>query len=573
MRTRGVEFHFQAKRPWQNLFSLYQEERFRLLWALIAYLFKASPIWILPVVTANIIDIVSQNIQNGHRAIWINSIIAAVAIAQNVLSAAVYVRLLSHSIRNVEVKLRSALVRRLQMLSINYHNQADTGILQTKITRDIESFEMMSRQLIDVGFIAAVTIIVTWVITAYRMPVFLPVFIILVPIILVIRRVFSKKLKTHNENLRRELEGMSSLIFGMLSMIPVTRAHALEAEEIDRAESKFNDVHRIAKSSDFASGIFGASVWVVLMLINLIGLTGAALLSYNGIVNLTPGDIVLLAGYFNTIMASVMQLNSMLPILTRGFDALESIGEVLESPDLEINQGKTTVGKIKGDFEFEKVNFHYQKDGNSEPILKDINFKVSAGEIIGIVGKSGSGKSTLASLLIGFHRPTTGRILLDGFDMNSLDLRSFRRQLAVVSQQTILFNGTVRENIIYGTNNITESQLNKAIESANAGEFINQLPEKLDTKIGSSGIQLSGGQRQRIAIARAILRDPKILILDEATSALDAESERIVEEAFEKLMVGRTTFIITHKLSILKNVKRIIKIENGIIFDDSNSII
>ncbi|HWC58090.1 MAG TPA: ATP-binding cassette domain-containing protein, partial [Verrucomicrobiae bacterium] len=195
--------------------------------------------------------------------------------------------------------------------------------------------------------------------------------------------------------------------------------------------------------------------------------------------------------------------------------------------------------------------------------LQGINFKVSAGETIGIVGPSGSGKSTLASLITGFHRPTTGRILLDGVDINTIDLRTYRRYLSVVSQQTILFDGTLRENIIYGLRGVTEEDLTRAIADANAAEFINDLPKRLDTEIGSHGVQLSGGQRQRIAIARALLRDPRVLILDEATSALDTASEAVVQQALERLMTGRTTFIIAHGHAILRRANRILALDKG----------
>lgn len=569
MQTNGIDLHFEANKPWRTLFNLYWAERLGMFGALVSYLFKASPIWILPIVTANIIDIISQRPENGGQNLLINGVIGIVAVVQNIFSAAVYISLNSRSIRSVEVRLRSALVRRLQMLSISYHNQTDTGVLQTKITRDIESIELLSRQLIDVGFISIVTILVTWTITAIRIPAFLPVFVVFVPLILLILRFFARRLRLHNENLRREIEGMNSLLFGMINMISVTRAHAVESEEINRAESKFQIVSRAARAFDFAAGTFGASAWVILMTFNLLGFITAAYLSYQGILNLSTGDIVLLSGYFSTIMAAVLQLNAMLPFITRGFDALRSVGEILESPDIEINLGKKTIENIRGEFFFENVRFSYRQEIAEILVLKNINLKVKAGESIGIVGESGSGKSTLASLLIGFHRPTKGRILLDGEDMNSIDLRSFRRNLAVVSQQTILFNGTLRENIIYGSKNISETELRSAIEAANAADFIDELPDRIETEVGQHGVRLSGGQQQRIAIARALLRNPKVLILDEATSALDTESEKIVEEALEKLMIGRTTFIITHTQSILRKVNRIIKIEKGKIVDDS----
>ena len=263
------------------------------------------------------------------------------------------------------------------------------------------------------------------------------------------------------------------------------------------------------------------------------------------------------------IMTAVMQLNNMLPLITRGFDGLRSIGEVLECPDIEDNRGKQAVTQVRGEFVFENVGFTYEKSGDTPAALRGINFMVKAGETIGIVGPSGSGKSTLANLITGFYRPTTGRILLDGANMNTIDLRAFRRHLAIVSQQTILFNGTLRENIVYGLRDVSEAELQEAVADANAAGFIRELPQGLDTEIGQSGVQLSGGQRQRVAIARALLRDPRVLILDEATSSLDTAGEAVVQEALERLIVGRTTFIIAHRHAVLRRAHRIMSLDKG----------
>ncbi|HEU6448168.1 MAG TPA: ABC transporter ATP-binding protein [Verrucomicrobiae bacterium] len=564
MQLDPVEANFYTGNPWRTLLNLYWPERRSVFAALFAYLFKASPVWVLPVITANIIDLVAHPVADGTKWICVNAIVGGIAIVQNIPSAMVYVDFLSRACRSAEVRLRSALVRRLQMLSIGYHNRTDTGALQTKVLRDVESIEMMSRQLVDIGYFASVTIVVALAVTAWRMPVFVPVFILFVPLIWLVRHLLADKMRRHNESLRKEIEGMNSLVLGMISMIPITRAHAAEDTEIARVENQFGNVRSAARKFDKTAGLFGATGWVVLMLFNLIGLTLGAWASCRGYLKLTPGDLVLVAGYFNQIMAAVMQLNAMLPVITRGFDGLRSIGEILESPDIEENRGKKSVEKIRGEFRFQNVSFRYGSNAGG-PALQDINLHVHAGESIGIVGPSGSGKSTLISLVTGFHRPTGGTIFLDGVDMNEIDLRTFRRHLAVVSQQTILFNGSVRENIIYGTKNVSETELQIAVESANAKDFIAGLPRGLETEIGSAGVQLSGGQRQRIAIARALLRDPRVLILDEATSALDSSSEALVRQALERLARGRTTFIIAHHPEILSNVNRVVVLEHGLV--------
>jgi ATP-binding cassette, subfamily B, bacterial len=569
MQLDPVEIQFDGQRPWRTLLHLYWPERRAVLLAMLAYLFKASPLWVLPVVTANIVDVIAHHSEGGLRSLWLNAVIGAVSIIQNIPSAMFYVGFLSRAVRNVELRLRSALVRRLQMLSIGYHNRVNTAGLQTKVLRDVESVEQLSRQIIDTGELALVSILFALVVTALRMPLFLPVFILFVPLIWLVRRFMAGRLQEHSENLRRELEDMNSLVQGMINMIPITRAHAAEAEEVARVESQFRNVRNAAGSLDQLGGLFSAIGWVLLMMFNLGGLTLGAWLSYKGLLPISPGDLVLVAGFFNMIMTAVMQLNNMLPLITRGFDGLRSIGAVLECSDVEDNQGKPAVAQVRGEFVFDHVSFTYEGSGEAPAALRGISFTAMAGETIGIVGPSGSGKSTLAKLITGFYRPTTGRVLLDGVDLNSIDLRSYRQHLAIVSQQTILFNGTLRENIVYGLRDVSEPELQAAIAAANAAEFIQELPKGLDTEIGQSGVQLSGGQRQRIAIARALLRDPRVLILDEATSALDTGSEAAVQQALERLLTGRTTFIIAHRHAVLRRANRILTLDKGMLVERS----
>ena len=563
-----LEENYRADRPWRMLLALYGPEWRALLLGELAYLCKASPVWVMPLVTANLIDLVAQRRPGGLGAVGWNAAVGAAFIVQNVASGYAFAKYTSRAIRNVEQRLRSALVRRLQMLSISYYDKMSAGRLQSKVLRDVESVEQLSRQLVDPAAGATVSILVALGVTAWRMPAFLPVLLLLVPLVAVIRLTMSGRLRRYNAAFRQELENMSAQIIGMIGMIPVTRAHAAEEQEIARAEGRFGRVREAGQSFDQQATLFGATTWVVFMLFNLACFTAAAALTLRGRLSLTPGDIVLLSGYFTTVVSAVMQLNAMLPILTRGFDALRSIGEVLECPDIEENRGKLAVNTVRGAIRFENVSFDFgdaPAGRHSRPALHAIDLTIAAGESIGIVGPSGSGKSTLLSLLIGFHRPSSGRILLDGVEMNTIDLRTYRRHLAVVGQQTLLFAGTLRENIAYGTSGVSEAQLRQAIQSANAAEFIEALPLGLDTEIGEAGARLSGGQRQRIAIARAMIRDPRVLLLDEATSALDAASEAQVQEALERLMAGRTTFMIAHRLHTLRKLDRIVALEKGVL--------
>ena len=269
----------------------------------------------------------------------------------------------------------------------------------------------------------------------------------------------------------------------------------------------------------------------------------------------------MLSSFFATISNAVLMIANMLPSITKGFESVRSICEVLECPDFEKNLGKDPVAGVLGNFDFERVAFIHP--GADREAIREFTLHVPAGETLAVVGPSGAGKSTLMGLLLGFERPTSGCIRLDGRDMNEIDLRSFRRHVGVVAQDSILFHGTLRENIVYGSRHVSEERIAQAVRDANAEEFVSKLPQGLNTLVGERGARLSGGQKQRIAIARALIRNPRVLILDEATSALDVASEAVVQNALDRLMQGRTTFIVAHRLSTIRNAGRVIVLEDG----------
>jgi ATP-binding cassette, subfamily B, bacterial len=269
-------------------------------------------------------------------------------------------------------------------------------------------------------------------------------------------------------------------------------------------------------------------------------------------------------GFFAMIINSVNMIITIQPELNRGFDSIRSLGEILECPDIELNQGKQIVDIVKGGISFENVGFSYQPDN---PVLKSFSLEVKPGECIAFVGASGAGKSTIMNLIIGYRRPQYGRILLDGQDMAKLDLRTYRRYISVVPQNILLFSGSIRENILYGIDQDTvpDDWFNHILEVSRLKEFVYDLPEGLDTRIGEYGNRLSGGQKQRIAIARSLIRDPRVILFDEATSALDTESEKHIQDALTGMIKGRTTFMVAHRLSTILKADRIVVLENGVI--------
>jgi ABC-type multidrug transport system fused ATPase/permease subunit len=279
-------------------------------------------------------------------------------------------------------------------------------------------------------------------------------------------------------------------------------------------------------------------------------------------------ELVSFIMYSIFIGASFGSIPELYAKIQNAIGATERLMDILEekSEEVEVESPVKSGRRLLGSVEFKNVGFHYESRPDIE-VLKNISFKVEPGMQVAIVGPSGSGKSTMASLLFRFYNPVSGVISYDGMDIQSLHLSEMRGQMALVPQEVILYSGSIEENISYGKPGATHEEVMEASRKANALEFIERFPDKFNTIVGERGIQLSGGQRQRIAIARAVLKDPSILILDEATSSLDSESERLVQEALEKLMQGRTSFVIAHRLSTVKNADIILVIENGVLVE------
>jgi len=269
--------------------------------------------------------------------------------------------------------------------------------------------------------------------------------------------------------------------------------------------------------------------------------------------------------------ASIGSLPDLYANIQKAIGATENLMEIVEQEDEGISSSvKPAISsRFRGDIEFKNVQFTYETRSDV-PVLKNINFNISSGQQLAIVGPSGAGKSTITSLLLRFYNPINGEITIDGKDARSYDLTEYRSQFALVPQEVLLFNGTIKENIAYGRPGASDEDIMEAAKKANAFVFISSFPDEFETLVGERGVQLSGGQRQRIAIARAVLRDPAILILDEATSSLDSESESLVQQALEDLMKGRTSVVIAHRFSTIRNADKIVVLEDGKIIESGN---
>ncbi|MGW0859363.1 ABC transporter ATP-binding protein [Streptomyces sp. NPDC002690] len=558
-RLSALDHQYRGEHPVRTLGYLLRPDRARLVLAVLAFIVKHSPIWLLPLITANIIDIVVRH--SPERELWLNAGALLFVLVLNYPMHLLYVRCLNGSVRRMGTSLRQALCRRMQQLSIGYHARTSAGVLQAKVVRDVELVEHMVQQSADMGLAGIVTLIGGLAVIAVRVPAFLPVFLVVVPAAAFLVMRLRTRLRTHNESFRQEVEQLSARVSEMTSLIPITRAHGLEKAALGRVDGPLSQVLTAGLRLDVLNGRFGAMAWILLNSLGVGCLAGSALVAYHGWLAITAGDVVMLSAFFTTLTGSVSTLLSLAPVISQGLESVRSAGEVLQAPDLEVNAGKERVERVEGRIDFENTGFSYE--GASGDAVRDFTLSARPGETVALVGASGAGKSTVLNLLIGFIRPTSGRILLDGRDMATLDLRTYRRFLSVVPQESILFEGTVEENVTYGLGDTDEHTVRQALRDANALEFVQSLPDGVHTVVGERGARLSGGQKQRLAIARALIRDPKVLILDEATSALDTRSEALVQEALARLVRGRTVFVVAHRLSTIRAADRIVAMEGG----------
>lgn len=546
------------QKPLQILFSLYKGHYLQLILSGIFFALKHACVWYLPIATAGVINIASGTNDSGLSGIIFYISIEIALVLINMPTNYLYVHFRSLAIRNMEAGLRGALVRKLQQLSITYHKEMQSGRLQSKIMRDVEAIETLSQQLFTNILTIMLNLIVAFAVTGMRSRTVLIFFVICGPVAALTMVAFKKQIKRTNSTFRREMETTSAKVMEMVELIPVTRAHALENEEIDKMESQLSSVAKSGYRLDIVQANFGAVGWCVFQVFQILCLGFTGYLAFHG--QTTVGDITLYQTYFSTIVNQISSFINLLPIISKGLESVNSVGEVLLANDVENNKGKTKIKTVRGEFDFENLCFAYD---SNKPVLNHLNLHVAQGETIALVGESGAGKSTVLNMVIGFNKPDSGRILLDGVDMNTINLHTYRQHIAVVPQTSILFSGTIRDNITYGIKKVSEQKLNQVIEAANLRSFIDGLPDGLDTVVGEHGGKLSGGQRQRISIARALMRDPDIIILDEATSALDSISEKEIQDALNNLTKGRTTFIVAHRLSTIKGADKIAVLRDG----------
>lgn len=540
------------------------------LWAVIlssfVYILQSAPLYVVPLATSDIINAVTAAIANGEatyatwRAIGVDSAIILLVIMMNIPTTIWRWHIVSKTLRRTSAGLKGTVVRKLQSLSITYHKDMETGEIQSKFLKDTDSVDNLFNCILQNIIPNLISAVISAVIAFYKNGFVALFFICVIPINVFLTVIFRKKIRLSNRDYRIKTENMSNKLTNMLVMTPVTKSHGLEETEIRNVKESIRQLEGSGRNVDRTIARFGAWTWVVNTLLNALCLVFCACLALKKYI--TVGDVVLYQSMFSSLSAYVTALVNVMPQIGAGAEALESVSEIMNAKDVEYNIGKKKIGDIEGRVRFDDVSYKYP-DGE-QFVVKDFSLDVKAGECVAFVGSSGSGKSTIMNLIIGFMMPTLGKLYIDDKPTDELDLSEYRHHISVVPQNSILFSGTIRENITYGMETYSEEDLQKAIKDADVDEFLSELPDGIDTMIGENGGKLSGGQKQRITIARALIRNPRILILDEATSALDNLSEKHVQNAISKSVRGRTTFIVAHRLSTIRNADRIVVMEDGV---------
>ena len=544
------------------ILNLFLQNKKDFILSILLYFCKNIAVWVIPVVLAGAINIATEKVSGGDVSalgIWNWAVIGVLVLVINIPFNALYIHFSSHALRNIGAGMRNSLVKKLQHLSLTYHKEIESGRLQSKFLRDMEAIEFLNNQIIMNLIPCIIIALVTMTIVICKNWIMACLFVTVIPVLLIILKVFRKKITENNRAFRKEIENVSAKVSDMIEMIPITKAHGLEEEEIHKLNESLIKLKNTGLKLDKTGGYFSSVNWVTFNIIVNMFVIVAAAMAYYGYIKV--GDIIMYQTYFNMVMGNVNNIINLYQEIAKGMESLKSVTEIMVSNDIEDDRDKIKLRYVHGTVQFENVSYNYPND--PKKVIADFTLNVEPGECVAFVGASGSGKSTIMNMIIGFLKPQEGVIKIDGKDINILSKTDYRKFIAVVPQNSILFTGTIRENILYGMNNVTEKTLQEIMDKANIREFVDKLPDGIDTFIGEHGGKLSGGQKQRISIARALIRNPKIIILDEATSALDNISEYQVQKAMSSLIKGRTTFIVAHRLSTIRDADRIVVMDEG----------
>ena len=529
----------------------------RLIFAMFCTIMAAAGNLYIPWIIKDMIDEVLAD-KNGTMLNWIAASIIAIFVVRGLFWYGQNY-LMSYVGQSVIIDIRAAVFKKLQRLSVSFYDKNKTGTIMSYVTNDVNALqsamventiEMITEGFILIGSVVAM-IYLDWRLTLFTVCTF--------PVVLWFMEFFGKKIRKTGGRIQECTADITSVLQESVASARVIKSFVREDYEVDR----FDVENRANFRANMKNAQVMATLTPVVELVAAIGVTMIIWYGGNNVINgtITAGSLVAFLTYAVNISNPIKRLTRVIGNIQKALAAAQRVFMIIDMPE-EIAESRDAkqLPEVSGKVEFQNVSFAYDDKGN---VITDLSFSVKPGEVIAIVGPSGAGKSTIANLLPRFYDVNKGDIKIDGHSVREVTLDSLREQVGIVPQETMLFNGSVYNNILYGRLDATKEEIEAAAKAANAHDFIMQLTDGYETKLGDRGVNLSGGQRQRIAIARAILKNPRILILDEATSALDTESERVVQEALDRLMVGRTSFVIAHRLSTVKNADKILVLEKG----------
>lgn len=460
--------------------------------------------------------------------------------------------------QNVAFDLRNEIQKKLTQLSFSYHDQSETGELLSRAIQDVERVRFLTGRatlrILD-GVLMLIVTAVVMLLMDYRLA--LLVFVTM-PFLVYQALHFGAIFRPLSLQVQKQLAALTTAVEQNLRGSKVVKAYAQEKAEIERFDQENNRWFDLSARSARMQAV---NVPLLFLIANM-GTVAIILYGGSQVINkqITIGEVIAFISYLGQLIEPVRRLGLIIPAVAiagasseRIFDILDTVSEVKDEPDAK------SLSEIKGFVRFENVFFNYGK----RKVLRDINFDIQPGQTVALLGSTGSGKSSIINLIPRFYDPTAGRILIDGVDIRQVTLHSLRSQIGIVLQETTLFATSIRENIAFGCENATDQDIIKAAKAAQAHEFIMQSPDGYDTQVGERGTTLSGGQKQRLAIARALLLNPRILILDDATASVDTETEYLIQQAFTQLIQGRTTFMIAHRLSTVRDADIILVMDAG----------
>jgi ATP-binding cassette subfamily B protein len=455
--------------------------------------------------------------------------------------------------------LRQMLYFHIQRLSLAYHDQKSTGDLISTVTSDIDSIQtFVTAGLLD-ALINVLTLVGMVSVMFYINWQFTLVALSVAPVLGLVVFKYTRNIRKASREVRKKEGEIVSVIQEVLSSMRVVKAFAREDYEVHRLEEESLENVEIALRARSLKARLAPMVEVIVAAGTALVLWFGARMVLDG--SLSPGSLVMFIWYLGKMYKPMQELSKMTDAYSKAATAYERIHEIMDL-DGEVRDapGARKVSNVRGRIEFDHVTFGYDPKC---PILEDLSFRIEAGQLAAFVGPTGAGKTTIISMIPRFYDPVSGSVKIDGVDIRRVQQRSLREHISVVLQETVLFQGTVWQNIAYGKPKATRSEIMKAAELANASEFIEKMPQGYNTMVGERGVSLSGGQRQRIAIARAVIRNTPILILDEPSSGLDAESEKLVFDALDRLMKGKTSIVIAHRLSTIRSADVIYVVKDG----------